>query len=74
MLLLRSKQLLPRELALLPLLEAVEKAYAVTAATRCAAAPDIPTVDEGGLPGVHILAWYTRWLMPSVRSLPGDGA
>jgi hypothetical protein len=38
--------------------EAVEKAYAVTAATRCAGAPDIPTVDEGGLPGVHILAWY----------------
>jgi tripartite-type tricarboxylate transporter receptor subunit TctC len=34
------------------------KAYAVTAATRSGAAPDIPTVDEAGLPGVHILAWY----------------
>ena len=27
------------------------KAYAVTAKTRLAAAPDIPTVDEAGLPG-----------------------
>jgi tripartite-type tricarboxylate transporter receptor subunit TctC len=33
------------------------KAYAVTAATRLAAAPDIPTVDEAGAPGVYISAW-----------------
>src|SRR5262245_36257289 len=30
------------------------KAHAVTARNRLAAAPDIPTVDEAGLPGFHI--------------------
>jgi len=34
------------------------KRYAVTAATRLVAAPEIPTVDEAGLPGLHISAWY----------------
>jgi tripartite-type tricarboxylate transporter receptor subunit TctC len=33
------------------------KAYAVTAKTRLAAAPDIPTVDEAGLPGFYISVW-----------------
>ncbi|MGD9766571.1 MAG: tripartite tricarboxylate transporter substrate-binding protein [Pseudolabrys sp.] len=33
------------------------KAFAVTAATRIASAPTIPTVDEAGLPGLHILTW-----------------
>jgi len=33
------------------------KAYAITAGSRLAAAPDIPTVDEQGLPGVHISIW-----------------
>jgi tripartite-type tricarboxylate transporter receptor subunit TctC len=37
------------------------RAYAVTAATRLASAPDIPTVDEAGLPGFHLLAWYGVW-------------
>ena len=30
------------------------KAYAVTSNTRPAAAPEIPTVDEAGAPGVYI--------------------
>jgi len=30
------------------------RAYAVTASTRLASAPDIPTVDEAGLPGFHM--------------------
>jgi tripartite-type tricarboxylate transporter receptor subunit TctC len=30
------------------------KAYAVTAKNRLAIAPDIPTVDEAGLPGFHV--------------------
>jgi len=34
------------------------KAYAVTAKSRLAAAPDIPTVDEAGLPGFHITSWH----------------
>ena len=38
------------------------KAYAVLAGTRLAAAPDIPTVDEAGLPGFHISAWQGIWI------------
>jgi len=37
------------------------RAYAVTAKTRLAAAPDIPTVDEAGLPGLYISVWYGIW-------------
>jgi len=37
------------------------RAYAVTAKTRLAAAPDIPTVDEAGLPGLYINTWYGMW-------------
>ena len=38
------------------------RAYAVTAKTRQAAAPDIPTVDEAGLPGLHTSVWHGIWL------------
>jgi len=37
------------------------RAYAVTAKTRLAAAPEIPTVDEAGLPGLYISIWYGIW-------------
>ena len=37
------------------------KAYAVTAKNRLAAAPDIPTVDEAGLPGFYAAPWYAFW-------------
>lgn len=37
------------------------KAYAVTAKSRLAAAPDIPTVDEAGLPGFHTAIWHGLW-------------
>jgi len=37
------------------------KAYAVAAKARLAAAPDIPTVDEAGLPGFHMSAWQAIW-------------
>jgi tripartite-type tricarboxylate transporter receptor subunit TctC len=33
------------------------KALAVAAATRLLAAPEVPTADEAGLPGLHILTW-----------------
>jgi tripartite-type tricarboxylate transporter receptor subunit TctC len=46
----------------LPLVRAGStKAYAITAATRLAAAPDIPTVDEAGLPGFYISIWRGVW-------------
>ena len=38
------------------------KAFAVTARRRLAAAPDIPTVDEAGLPGFYTSAWYALWV------------
>jgi tripartite-type tricarboxylate transporter receptor subunit TctC len=34
------------------------KAYAVTASSRFPAAPEIPSVDELGLPGIHISGWF----------------
>src|SRR5438067_1707822 len=39
------------------------KAYAVTAKTRLAAAPDIPSVDEAGLPGLYISGWRGLWAL-----------
>ncbi len=38
------------------------RAYAVTAKTRQAAAPEIPTVDEAGLPGLHTSVWHGIWV------------
>jgi len=37
------------------------KAFAVTAKARLAAAPEVPTVDEAGLPGFHVLSWHAIW-------------
>jgi len=37
------------------------KAYAVTAKSRLSAAPEIPTVDEVGLPGMYISVWFALW-------------
>ena len=45
------------------------KAYAVTAAARLPAAPDIPTVDEAGLPGFHVSVWHGLWVP---KSTPED--
>ncbi len=45
------------------------KAYAVTAPSRLPAAPDIPTVDEAGLPGFYISAWEGIWVP---RGTPKD--
>lgn len=35
--------------------------FAVMAKTRLPAAPDIPTVDEAGLPGLYVSTWYGLW-------------
>ena len=37
------------------------KAFAVTASSRLASAPDIPTVDEAGVPGLYIAYWHGIW-------------
>ena len=37
------------------------KAFAVTAKERLKAMPDIPTVDEAGLPGLYIAVWHGLW-------------
>jgi len=38
------------------------KAFAVTAKTRLAVAPEIPTVDEVGMPGFYISVWHGLWV------------
>ena len=38
------------------------RAYAVTDAKRVESAADIPTVDEGGLPGFHMTLWSGMWV------------
>ena len=45
------------------------KAFAVTAKSRLKGAPDIPTVDEAGMPGMYISFWHGLW-MP--RGVPKD--
>jgi tripartite-type tricarboxylate transporter receptor subunit TctC len=37
------------------------KAHAVLAKERLAMAPEIPTVDEAGLPGFYVSTWYGLW-------------
>jgi tripartite-type tricarboxylate transporter receptor subunit TctC len=37
------------------------KAYAVTAGARLPSAPEIPTVDDAGLPGLHVSVWSGMW-------------
>jgi tripartite-type tricarboxylate transporter receptor subunit TctC len=48
--------------SLLPLVGAGNlKAYAVLSPNRLAAAPDIPTIDEAGLPGFYVPYWFGLW-------------
>jgi tripartite-type tricarboxylate transporter receptor subunit TctC len=37
------------------------RAYAVTADARLTGAPEIPTVDEAGVPGLYVSAWSGLW-------------
>ena len=37
------------------------KAFVVTSKNRLASAPDIPTVDEAGLPGFYFSRWHGLW-------------
>jgi tripartite-type tricarboxylate transporter receptor subunit TctC len=45
------------------------KAYAVMAPNRLAAEPELPTVDELGVPGLHVSLWNALW---TPRGVPGD--
>ena len=38
------------------------RAYAITDSKRVESAPDIPTVDEAGLPGFHMTLWSGLWV------------
>jgi hypothetical protein len=38
------------------------EAYSVTAKTRLASAPDIPAVNESGLPGFYASIWFGLWV------------
>ncbi len=45
------------------------KAYAVMAKTRFFAAPDIPTADEAGAPGIYVSNWHALW---APKGTPGE--
>lgn len=45
------------------------RAYAVTDKARLPSAPEIPTFDEAGLPGLHVSIWYGMW---APRGTPKD--
>jgi tripartite-type tricarboxylate transporter receptor subunit TctC len=42
--------------------EGTIRPYAVMSNTRAVAAPDIPTVDEAGLPGFYLPVWNGMWV------------
>jgi tripartite-type tricarboxylate transporter receptor subunit TctC len=45
------------------------KGFAVMAKTRLAAVPDLPTVDEAGVPGLYLLQWNAVW---APKGTPAD--
>jgi tripartite-type tricarboxylate transporter receptor subunit TctC len=45
------------------------KPYAMTSKARLASSPDIPTVDEAGVPGFSASLWYGMWVP---RNTPKD--
>jgi tripartite-type tricarboxylate transporter receptor subunit TctC len=45
------------------------KAYAVMAKTRYFAAPDVPTADEAGAPGIYVSNWHALW---APKGVPAD--
>src|SRR5262245_57497522 len=38
------------------------KSYAVTSNKRSPVVPDVPTVDEAGLPGFYFYFWHALWV------------
>jgi tripartite-type tricarboxylate transporter receptor subunit TctC len=45
------------------------KALAITSLKRQPAAPEIPTIEESGLPGFEFVSWYGLW---GPKNLPSD--
>jgi tripartite-type tricarboxylate transporter receptor subunit TctC len=45
------------------------KAYGVMTESRIAAAPEIPTTDEAGVPGLHLSVWHALW---APKGTPSD--
>jgi tripartite-type tricarboxylate transporter receptor subunit TctC len=45
------------------------KAFAVTAKERLPSAPEVPTVDEAGLPGLYVSVWHGVW---APKGTPAD--
>jgi tripartite-type tricarboxylate transporter receptor subunit TctC len=45
------------------------KAYAVLTEKRWFAAPDVPTIDEAGVPGLHFPFWHGMW---APKGVPAD--
>jgi tripartite-type tricarboxylate transporter receptor subunit TctC len=58
----------PATVALQQLRTGNTRAHAVTAGTRIPAAPEIPTVDEAGLPGFYISLWFGLWAPKGVAN------
>jgi tripartite-type tricarboxylate transporter receptor subunit TctC len=42
--------------------EGTIRSYAMMSRTRAVVAPDIPTVDEAGLPGLYLPVWSGMWV------------
>jgi tripartite-type tricarboxylate transporter receptor subunit TctC len=54
--------MIPQPALALPHLRAgTIRAYAVTSNERIASAPDIPSVDQAGAPGLHVAIWHGLW-------------
>ena len=47
--------------ALGPVRSGTVKAYAVMAKERWAALPDVPSIDESGMPGLYVAYWHGMW-------------
>ena len=45
------------------------KAFALLAKSRWMAAPDVPTIDEAGVPGLYLPFWHGLWVP---KGTPGD--
>lgn len=62
--------MIPQPSLALPQLKAGKiRIYAVTSNERLASAPDVPTVDEAGAPGLHIAIWHGLW---APKGTPAD--